>query len=66
MTETLDLDKGLLDEVESKSGIKDVSEAVNLAMKEYVRVQNLKPLLDMAGTVDFDEDWDYRKSICKA
>jgi hypothetical protein len=57
----MDVNSDLLKKVEKKSGLSDSTEAVNMALKEYLRVQNLKPLMDMAGSVDFDADWDYRK-----
>jgi hypothetical protein len=61
MEATITIDQALLDDVESRSGIQDPEEAVNAALTEYIRIQKLKKVFDLAGTVDFDPDWDYRK-----
>ena len=58
MRTTLDIDSTLLDEVVEATGEKSRSKAVNEALEEFVRGITYDRLLAMAGTVEFDEDWD--------
>ncbi|GHU53486.1 hypothetical protein FACS1894200_14030 [Spirochaetia bacterium] len=43
----------------SGSGTKQ--ETIDLALEEFIEKQKREDIIAMAGTIDFDEDWDPRK-----
>jgi Arc/MetJ family transcription regulator len=58
MRTTIDIDAGLLEEVEKIVGEKSPSRAVNRALKEFIRQDRIKRLLGSLGTWDLDlDDW---------
>ena len=58
MRTTLDIDEDLLDAVAKATGERSKSKAVGKALEEYVRGRAYDKLLAMAGTMEFDEDWN--------
>jgi Arc/MetJ family transcription regulator len=65
---TLDLDEDLLDEAFQLTNLATQEELLNLALKELVRplrylrssTRRKKNLLDLAGQIQFAEDFDHK------
>jgi Arc/MetJ family transcription regulator len=57
---TLNLDESLLDEALQLTNLTTQEELVNLALQELVRSRRKKNLLDLAGQIQFTEDFDYK------
>jgi Arc/MetJ family transcription regulator len=57
---TLNLDEALLDEALHLTNLTTQEELVNLALQELVRSRRKKNLLDLAGQIQFTEDFDYK------
>lgn len=60
MQVTLNLDENLLDEAFQLTNLSTQEELVNLALKELVRSRRKKNLLDLAGQIQFTEDFDHK------
>ena len=58
MRTTLNIDEKLLEEVVKLTGEKTKSKAVGRALREFLRGLRLDELMAMAGTMEFDENWD--------
>lgn len=54
MKTLIDLDEGVLKDVLRMTKAKTKKEAVNTAMKEYVRVQSLKEFAAKLGEIEWD------------
>lgn len=57
---TLDLDEFLLNEALRLTNTTTEAELVNLALKELVQSRRKKNLLDLAGQIQFTEDFDHK------
>ena len=57
---TLDLDESLINEALELTNLSTQEELVNLALIELVRSRRKKNLLDLAGQIQFTEDFDYK------
>jgi len=57
----LDLDDKLVTKVVKIGKFKSKKAAVNAALDEYVRRHSQAAILELAGTIDYDEDYDYKK-----
>jgi Arc/MetJ family transcription regulator len=57
---TLNLDESLLDEALQLISLSTQEELVNLALQELVRSRRKKNLLDLAGQIQFAEDFDHK------
>jgi Arc/MetJ family transcription regulator len=42
-------------------GSKSEEDTVNMALEEFIRHKRRMEFLSVAGTIDFDDDWNYRK-----
>ncbi|QYO64395.1 type II toxin-antitoxin system VapB family antitoxin [Leptolyngbya sp. 7M] len=60
MQTTLNLDDSLLNEALQLTNLTDQEELVNLALRELVRSRRKKNLLDLAGQIQFTEDFDHK------
>jgi Arc/MetJ family transcription regulator len=56
----LNLDKALLDEALHLTNLATQEELVNLALQELVRSRRKKNLLDLAGQIQFSENFDHK------
>jgi Arc/MetJ family transcription regulator len=56
------LDDELVTEALAMTGAKTKSELVRLAILELVRARKRKSLLDLAGQIDFREDFDHKQA----
>ena len=61
MATNIDIDEALITKAMHLGGIRTKKEAVNEALAYYVQRKEQAALVDMFGTVEFDEDFDYKK-----
>jgi Arc/MetJ family transcription regulator len=57
---TLNLDEALLEEALQLTKFSTQEELMNLALQELVKSRRKKNLLDLAGQIQFTEDFDYK------
>ncbi|MES1022657.1 type II toxin-antitoxin system VapB family antitoxin [Gloeocapsa sp. BRSZ] len=57
---TLDLDDSLLNEALQLTNVDTQEELISLALQELVRSRRKKNLLDLAGQIQFTEDFDHK------
>jgi Arc/MetJ family transcription regulator len=57
---TLNLDESLLSEALQLTNLSTQEELVNLALQELIRSRRRKNLLDLAGKIQFAEDFDHK------
>ncbi|PRY87935.1 type II toxin-antitoxin system VapB family antitoxin [Mongoliibacter ruber] len=58
MRTNIEIDQKLIDEILEKTNIKTKREAVDLALKEFLRLIKLRELSEMAGKIDWSGDLD--------
>lgn len=58
MRTNIEIDQKLIDEILEKTDIKTKKEAVNIALKEFLRMIKLKELSELAGKVTWKGDLD--------
>jgi Arc/MetJ family transcription regulator len=58
MATNLAIDQKLLDSALTVGGLKTKKETVNLALKEFIQRRKQMDIIELAGTIDFDDDWD--------
>jgi Arc/MetJ family transcription regulator len=61
MASNLDIDHGLLETAKKLGGFKTKKETVNKALEEFVRRQKVNEVIDLFGTVVYEEEYDYKK-----
>ena len=61
MSTSVKLDDDLVEEVRKIGGHKTKKAAVIAALNAYVQRHNQLRILDLFGTVEYDEDYDYKK-----
>jgi Arc/MetJ family transcription regulator len=61
MATNLKLDDRLIARAVKIGGHKTKQAAVSAALAEYVQRRNRLRILELAGTVEFDPNWDYKK-----
>ncbi|MBO3457837.1 type II toxin-antitoxin system VapB family antitoxin [Aetokthonos hydrillicola Thurmond2011] len=57
---TLNLDESLLNEAFQLTNLTSQEELLKLALQELVRSRRKKNLLDLAGQIQFTEDFDHK------
>lgn len=57
---TLNLDDSLLSEAFQLTNVASQEELINLALQELVRSRRKKNILDLAGQIQFTEDFDHK------
>lgn len=57
---TLNLDESLLNEALQLTDLTTQDELIKLALQELVRSRRKKNLLDLAGQIQFTEDFDHK------
>lgn len=65
MPTNLAIDDALLDEARSLSGLRTKREVVNEALLEYVQRRKRLQSLDTLQSIDFDQDFDYKRARSK-
>lgn len=66
MATNLGIDDALLDEALRIGGHRTKKATVTEALEEYIQRRKQLQLFDLAGTIDFDPDYDYKKQRTKA
>jgi hypothetical protein len=61
MATNLALDDGLIEEARRIGAHKTKKEAVTAALEEYIRWRKQIEILNLAGTIDYDPSYDYKK-----
>ena len=61
MATNLSLDPELLDKALEVSGEKTKKAAVTKALKEFIARREQRRILELFGTLDWDEEYDYKK-----
>jgi Arc/MetJ family transcription regulator len=61
MPTNLALDDTLIDEARRVGNHKTKKEAVTAALDEYIQRRKQLEILELAGTIDYDPDYDYKK-----
>lgn len=60
MDTTVRADDALILEARQVGGHKTKKAAVTAALQEYIRWRRQLEILDLVGTIDYDEDYDYK------
>lgn len=60
MATNLAIDDELICAAKELGGHKTKREAVTAALREYVRKQQVEQFLALEGTIDYDDDYDYK------
>ena len=60
MPTNLALDDALIDRVKHIGGHKTKKEAVTAALEEYLQRREQLQILELAGAIDYDPDYDYK------
>lgn len=60
MATNLALDDRLIDEARAVGGHKTKKEAVTAALREYIKRRRQRRILDLADSVAFDPEYDYK------
>jgi Arc/MetJ family transcription regulator len=61
MATNLAIDQTLLDSALNIGGLKTKKETVNMALQEFIQRRKQSDVIKLAGTIDFDENWDPRR-----
>lgn len=60
MATNLAIDPALLDHALEVSGVRTKKEAVTIALQEFIARREQRKLLGLFGTLEWDEDYDYK------
>lgn len=60
MATNLAIDDKLLTEAQKISGLKTKKDTVNTALKEFILKRKQEEILPLFGTIEYDEDYDYK------
>jgi hypothetical protein len=60
MATNLDLDPKLVSDAKKVGGHKSKKEAVTAALIEYIKLKKRLGILELMGTIDYDENYDYK------
>jgi Arc/MetJ family transcription regulator len=61
MATNLALDDRLISEAKKLGHHRTKKDAVNAALDEYIRRRRQQEILELFGTIDYDENYDYKK-----
>ena len=61
MATNLALDDKLLSQAMKIGHLRTKKETVTMALKEFIQRRRQKRILNLAGKIEFREDWDYKK-----
>jgi len=62
MASNLAIDDALLEKALEIGGYKSKKDTVNAALEEFIKRRNTKELLDLFGTIEYDRNYDYKKT----
>ena len=58
----LSVDTQLLNDALKISGLKTKKDAVNLALREFIKKRQSSEILELFGTIEYDGDYDYKET----
>ncbi len=61
MPTNLDLDDHLIEEAQKVGHHRTKKDTVNAALDEYIRHRKQRGIISLFGTIDFDENYDYKR-----
>ena len=61
MATNLAIDNKLLERAKRAGGFRTKKETVTVALEEFIQRRRQRRILKAVGTIDFREDWDYKK-----
>ena len=61
METRVNIDDKLLQDALSISGFQSKEELINAALREYIMVKQRKDLTDLAGHIEFSQDFDHKQ-----
>ena len=61
MATNLAIDENLLKTAKNIANLKTKKETVNLALEEFIQRREQIKIIELFGTVEYDEDYDYKK-----
>ena len=61
MEAKIDIDDNLLQDALSVSGLQTKEELINEALREYIKVKKRKDLTELAGRIEFYQDFNHKK-----
>jgi Arc/MetJ family transcription regulator len=62
MATNLAIDDNLLKTALAIGGLKTKKDTVNLALDEFIKRRKRQEVIDLFGTIEFDKNYDYKKS----
>lgn len=62
MATNLALDDSLILQAQKSGHHRTKKEAVTAALKDYIAHKNQLKIIDLFGTIDFDDSYDYKKA----
>jgi Arc/MetJ family transcription regulator len=62
MATNLALDDKLIEQARKLGGHTSKKEAVTAALRQYVRARRARKLIEMAGTIEYFDDYDYKSA----
>jgi hypothetical protein len=61
MDTNLAINETLLEQAFHVSGLRTEDETVNLALEEFIKRRAMEDVISLFNTVEYDEDYDYKK-----
>ena len=61
MATNLSIDMSLLEKAVQISGLKTKKDTVNLALEEFIKRRKTAEIISLFGTIDYDDDYDYKR-----
>jgi len=62
MATNLSIDTQLLEDALKIGRFKSKKDTVNMALAEFIKKRKAAEILSLFGTIEYDEDYDYKKS----
>ncbi len=62
MATNLNIDQDLLETAKKLGGFRTKKETVNKALEEFIRRQKINEVIELFGTVVYEEEYDYKKT----
>ncbi|BAS55695.1 alanyl-tRNA synthetase [Leptolyngbya boryana NIES-2135] len=60
MTHSLDLDEALIREALALDEQQNLESVIETALREYIQRRQRRKIIDLFGTIDYDETYDYK------
>ena len=62
MATNLSIDTQLLEDALKIGRLKSKKDTVNIALAEFIKKRKTAEILSLFGTIEYDEDYDYKKA----